>query len=329
MSFIASALFLFASVSLAAQPRTIIEFPNPTWLENLASTRNGTILTGTLGGAAAELHLVDPFAPINTSSANSTPIHTFPGVNSVFGIAEYETDIFAVITSNFSGTTGPVAGTYSVWSVDLSNIPYGVKTNKITDLPDAKLLNGMTTLNSHTVLLGDSFADHVLALHVKTGKYEVVLEDPSLAGNTSLPLGIGVNGLDIVDNNLYYSNFQLGVVGRVPVDRITGHATGAFTILATNQTAADDLAVTDDGTVFFGRLYPKTVVKISPDGTVATFVDGHKEGEAAVSGATSVALGRTTRDRGVAYLSTFGGYSGENGDGELLGGGKIVAIDLY
>jgi hypothetical protein len=333
MNFFTATILGFASLASATsqpKPRTIFEFSKGTWLENLASTRNGTILTGTLGGAAAELHLIDPFSSsLSTTSANSTIIQIIPNVNSILGIAEYETDIFAILASNYTSTAGIVAGSASIWSIDLRDIASGVKAKKITDLSDSKGPNGMATLNSGTVLIADSFADHIFKVDVHTGKSEIVLEDPSLVSNASLPLGIGANGLKVVNNNVYYTNLQLALVGRVPVDPTTGHATGAFTTLATNLTAVDDLAVTDDGVAFVARPYAKVIEKISLNGTVTHLADGHKKKQSAVSGATSVVLGRTSRDRGVVYIATMGGKTGENGDGELLGGAKIVAIDMY
>lgn len=89
------------SVSLGATVRTIHEFPNPTWVENIASTRNGSILAGVIGSAPAQLHIIDPFS----NTTDSTLLHEFAYSNSIFGITEYETDVFAVAAGNFSAKT--------------------------------------------------------------------------------------------------------------------------------------------------------------------------------------------------------------------------------
>ena len=89
------------SVSFGATVRTVHQFPNPTWVENIASTRNGSILAGLLGSAPAQLHIIDPFS----NTTDSTLLHEFAYSNSIFGITEYDTDIFAVAAGNFSAKT--------------------------------------------------------------------------------------------------------------------------------------------------------------------------------------------------------------------------------
>jgi hypothetical protein len=145
--------FLYASnASAMSIPRVVHEFPNPTWLENMAATRNGSLLTGVLSETAA-LHLIDPFAspssPRNGTYGNvgnvDTLLHTFPSANSVFGISELEPDVFAVATGYYSATTGPTLNSSSLWSIDLSPLSSALPpvVKKIVDLKDAKVANGI------------------------------------------------------------------------------------------------------------------------------------------------------------------------------------------
>lgn len=265
-----------------------------------------------------ELHLVNP-----SSSANPLPtdtlVYSFPGVDSVFGITEFSPDVFAVAVGKYSAENGPTNGSWSVWSVELGSRHggSGKKVKKIADVKDAWMINGVAALNDHVVLLADSYAMNVIALDARTAKYDVVLQDPSMASNMSAYPPIGINGMKVVHDDLYFTNSQLGTINRVRLNLDTGHAVGPFTVIASNVTVVDDLAVTEKGDVYVGRPLDNEVVKVGRDGSVVKVAD--------VKGATAASLGRTSRDRGVVYVSTMGGIKEGGGFEE---GGKIVALDL-
>jgi hypothetical protein len=107
------------SVSLGATVRTIHEFPNPTWVENIASTRNGSILAGVIGSAPAQLHIIDA----SSNTTDSTLLHEFAYSNSIFGITEYETDVFAVAAGNFSAKTSNGENFSDIKSIEPHLIP--------------------------------------------------------------------------------------------------------------------------------------------------------------------------------------------------------------
>jgi hypothetical protein len=321
--------FLYASnASALSDPRIVHEFPNPTWLENIAATRNGSLLTGVLGATAA-LHLIDPFASApptaNTTYGNKgqvdTLIHTFENADSVFGISELSPDVFAVATGYYSATTGPTQGSSSLWTVDLAPLSSALPptVRKIADLKDAKVVNGIAALNANTVLLADSFGGTVLSVDVTTGEARVVSEDASLAPDFNASLPIGVNGMKVVGGYLYYTNTQTGVF-RVRVDALSGVPTSSYERLATIDTA-DDVAVTDDGTVFVARPFAGLVERLNRDGSVAVAGDG-----GVLGGVTGVTLGRTWRDRNVVYACSFGGYTEDMK--AHRSGGRIVAFEM-
>ncbi|KAJ4297639.1 hypothetical protein N0V90_005533 [Kalmusia sp. IMI 367209] len=301
-------------------PRTVFQFPKPTWLENIATTRSGHLLTGVLGSAPATLHVVDPVAP-----TNDTLLHSFQGVDSVFGISEYAPDHFAVATGNYSPATGATKGTYAVWSVDVSQVngTRGSKVEKIADLDEMEVINGLAALNEKSVLLADSFAGVVVRLDVKNGHYETVINHTS----TAFAKPLGVNGLKVLHTTnpptLFYTNSQLNATFSAPINAHTGRLAGPVTTLAENRPVPDDIAVTDDGTAFFAQPYQGTLTRVRK-GVEAVIVAG-AEGSSVLAGATSVTLGRSYKDRGVVYAATMGGFAA---DGSYAEGGKIVAVDL-
>ena len=98
----------------APTPRTSISletvglFPNGTWVENAAVRANGQLLV-TLG-SSPEVYQVDPF-----SAQPPKLIQIIPGVTGLLGIAEVETDVFAVVAGNLSVTTIiSTTGTYNL-----------------------------------------------------------------------------------------------------------------------------------------------------------------------------------------------------------------------
>ncbi|KAF2446898.1 hypothetical protein P171DRAFT_429843 [Karstenula rhodostoma CBS 690.94] len=137
----------FTDISLAASVRPIHRFPNPTWVENIASTRNGLLLVGILGQAPAQLHILDPFS----HATQDTLLHTFTPSNSIFGITEYETDVFAVAAGNSSSTTANGTSDANISTLDLrrGTTKSSIKVRKLAHLPDAQT-NRRSVVQGHT-----------------------------------------------------------------------------------------------------------------------------------------------------------------------------------
>jgi hypothetical protein len=283
-----------AAISTAAQVSTVYQFPNGTWLENLAITRNNSILVSLIG--KPEVHIVHP----DTSTQNL--VASFPSANSVLGIAELSCDIFAVAVGSLNPNNTPIVGSFAIYSIDLSRDELQVE--KIVDLEKMSMVNGMGVLNRHTLLLADSWAGHIVKLDVRTKQYSIAFNAPNLAANFSSPQvpPLGVNGLRIHNNAIYYSNNVQSILGIIKPG-------AQFTEIAAGETVGgpDDLAVLRDGSVLLARPAADRVVRVRLDGSV-----GEQVG---VNGPTSVVL---TRERNVVFGSTsglMGGVPREGGKG--------------
>lgn len=79
--------------------RLLYEFPYNTYLENIAVRPNGQFLITPL--SLPQLWLVEPDLP-----GEAFIVCEFPEVLGLSGIVEYQPDIFAVLTGNFSFSTG-------------------------------------------------------------------------------------------------------------------------------------------------------------------------------------------------------------------------------
>ncbi|EKG17502.1 Six-bladed beta-propeller TolB-like protein [Macrophomina phaseolina MS6] len=302
--------------------RTVFEFANGTWVENLAVRRNGNLLVTLID--RPELYQVDPFN--NTSIL----IHRFEDddVVSLLGISEVSDDVFAIIAGNFSiENHSSEAKSYSIWQADFNQGGKCERTSEVEPIPQAEFLNGMTTLSypNDTLLIADSGLGLVWRLNVRTREYEVVLEDETMKPVAGSIIALGINGIHVLGDYVYYVNAFQDLLCRVQIDTATGKAIGPYEIIS-RDVPGDDFTITPDGTSFVAENFENTVDKVYLNGT-RQFVAGGQN-STLIPGPTSAAFGRTVSDRGTLYVTTAGGQ-GDPVNGYYTEGGKVVAIEIY
>ncbi|KAF4624003.1 hypothetical protein G7Y89_g14172 [Cudoniella acicularis] len=310
--------------------RIIFQFPNGTGrLENIAVRQNGNLLLDVI--SAPEVRQLNPFNP-----TEALLVHSFPGVQGMFGIVEFEPDVFAVIGGNFSlDTITTVPHSYSLWKVDMrpfksdenGNIESPAAVTKIASIPEGLLLNGATILEpgSPYVLLADSGAGTVFRVNVHTGEYKVVLSDETMT--TGPGLAIGINGIHIFDSVLYYTNTNRKLFAKVPINLSgpdAGTATGAYEIVANNG-YGDDFTFDAEGNAYVATNLDFSIQKITLPGNFSTIAGGADS--VALEGDSAAKFGRTAKDRNILYVCTSGGLAGTVAD-TYRTGGKVVAIDV-
>jgi hypothetical protein len=300
--------------------RTVYQFPNLTWIENIAVRSDGQLLVTKL--TSPELHLVNPF----TTYQGETLIARFPFALGALGIAEIEHDVFAVITGNFSiASIRATVGSFSVWKVDLRRSPTAPTITKITDVAQGALLNGMTAMRSHgrttDVLISDSVLGVVFRVDVLSGEYAVVLDDALMK---YIPGGVpvGINGLHVRDKVLYFINSSQGLFAKVPI-HTNGTAAGDFVVVARNG-PGDDFTLDKHGNAFVAQNTGDALQLITPAGDVKVLAGSVNE--TVLEGDTAAQFGRTPLDRDILYVTTNGGMIGLV-PGTQIEGGKIVAVD--
>ena len=176
------------SVPIAYPSRSVADFPVGTWAENLAVRSNGQILVNLLN--TPQTYQVDPLSLQSPILVNQFP--NPDGSDGLLGITEVQQDVFYVVRANFSVATGKAyPGTSSIWQIDMNpfkisengTIISPAKTQKIVDIPETQLLNGLTTLETaqHTILMADSNLGGVWKLNVSTRQYELIIKDPLMA----------------------------------------------------------------------------------------------------------------------------------------------------
>ena len=185
--------------------------------ENLAIRSNDQILA-TIAFPEPLLFYIDPL-----SIRPGIVLHNFTSLKNTLGIAELAPDMFYM-----SGADADTAS-YSIYSIDmrhaliLSNgtIFTPPVIHKVGSIPSAIAVNGMTYINSGDdfVLCSDSLVGGVWKFNVNTGKSDLIIQDPSMAGppNMTQYAGFGINGLRVQNHTLYYCNSGAQSFYKMPV----------------------------------------------------------------------------------------------------------------
>ncbi|KAE8162270.1 hypothetical protein BDV40DRAFT_312547 [Aspergillus tamarii] len=306
--FISFSIYLYFALavptSLLPRLRDVYQFPNGTWLENIAVRSNGNVLVTAFN--KAQLWEINPFN--ETISRHARVIHQFQYPGTLTGVTEIDQDVFVAIASN------------SLWKVDLRMTEPVVKSINIT-IP-AGTLNGMAALNDSSLAISDSSLGLIWRVDIERATYGIMIRDNTTATSTALGPSLGVNGIRVLDGYLYYVNSPQRSLYRVRLD-------GSGRTIAQPETIAqgvlaDDFAVTSSGAYLAG-LTDNVITKVSPNGKAHVVAGG--KNSTVVMTATSAAVGRTTRDGNVLYITT-GGETQEPVDNTDHKGGKVVALKI-
>jgi hypothetical protein len=317
------------------QPTSYIvhQFPNPTWVENIAVRQSGELLVTLL--TTPDLYLIDPLLAIAdpNSSKNPTLVHSFAPFTSVLGITEVEPDHFYVIAGNASASPDFSPGSYSVVSVDLTSYDAahgtGVVTQEVAKFPEAGVLNGMTTLDASKGLLiiADSTEGAVYVLDVNNGDSSTLLQEPE----TAVPPGgeVGVNGLKVlpIDGTdtvyVYFDNTSASLLCRVPICLSTLEKTGPVETLQSGYSADDFALDLIEGVVYMADGNTNSINRVPLAGGQVTPVLGGVN-DTLIEGPTSVAVGKGATDEIVKYITTDGGLLAPINN--FTEGGRVVAM---
>lgn len=301
--------------------RPIYEFPNGTWIENLAVRSNGQLLVTLI--TSPEVYLIDPFNP---GSAPKLVAH-FSDSLGVTGITEFEDDVFAVARQNLSiDPMSYAAGSSFVSKIDFRN-QYEPQTTTIAHFPQAKVLNGMTTAEpgSKFLLVADSVAGVVWRLNTETSHIDCVLN--TTATRPTLPFdqaGLGVNGVHTRHGQLYFTNTNRGFY-RVPIHP-DGTKAGSIVEIASFP-AGDDFALGPSGTAYVARGAVDKIEQIAASGAFTALKYNNKNAPELIEGSTAMSFGRTKHDKQTLYVTTNGGLTGLV-KGTSIQGGRVLAIGL-
>ncbi|KAK2684497.1 hypothetical protein QWA68_016520 [Fusarium oxysporum] len=320
LSLALSAATGMASPVKAPTTRELFHFPNATFIENIAVRPNGHLLLNTFDNG--RMYTIDPSAPHITPQVAAQ----LPDVASLTGITEIAPDVFAVSGGNPVGSYSFQEGSLKVFVVDFvkGKKSHGKQTpvvKKIADVPNTEILNGMTHLpkHPHIILTADSVQGRIFRVDTKTGAVDIAFGDQKLAAGKDSSPPLGVNGIKIYDDYMYFTNSAQQFFGRIKITAKGDRAGDIEEIVtvADRSMAYDDFAMARDGTAYVGT-HPSYLSKITPDGKQTILVGA--DNREILFAPTSAAL---SRDERKAYVitegaSTMGGVNG----------GQVVEVTL-
>ena len=313
--------------------KVLHQFPAGTWLGSLAVWGNGKILTTAL--TSPELFQVD-----NQGKEPVKLVHTFPDATGCTGIVGIGRDVFYVIAGKLSlSGFSTVPGSWSVYRVDVrhhhrhTTKPKPAQVSVVANFPEAILLNGITVLSRYrkSLLISDSAAGVVYRLDAKTGKVFNVLDDPLMKPN-STAFGIGINGLKVVGDVLFFTNSNRKILARIPIEK--EGTSRHFATLVANIDGPDDFVFTEAQDILVAQNGADRLGRVTGD-TVTTLAGGSTDGtESQLFGPTAVQFGRvkpwigsSKADWMNVYISTNGGTE-QYLTGNVTRGGTISVVDV-
>ncbi|KAF4493499.1 hypothetical protein FAGAP_10381 [Fusarium agapanthi] len=287
--------------------REIVEIPGVR-IENVASRSNGDLLLSTMG--EAKLYSVNPYK----SPFKPEVIAQIEGVNSLFGITEIGNDVFALAAGNDTGQK------FQNNSMKLSLLKFNNSQLSVdTVFEESKYgpVNGIVALpyHKHIILGADSVRGEILHIDTTTGKIRVAIQNKELTPSVDGSYGLGVNGIKIYQNHLYFTNTDRQTFGRMKIDKL-GNKVGDVEILYRlekgSSSIPDDFAMDKNGNVYVGFWQDK-LIKITPDGKALILSEG------LLAGPTSVTLSKDGK-------SVFVVTAGMNNDN--VSGGQVVQVRI-
>ena len=193
--------------------------------ENIAFRSNGQLLA-TVAFHEGLLFYIDPLM-----IRPGIVLHNFTSLSGTIGITELAPDMFYV-----SGIVPTANGSplYNIYSVDMRGflvLPDGtiVTPPIIKEVGTvAGELNGMTYLSrkDNFILSADSSLGGVWRIFVDSGKSDLVIKDPTMAGppNQTQFAGLGINGLRTQNRTLFYCNSGAQTFYKMPVSLLISSA---------------------------------------------------------------------------------------------------------
>ncbi|MFE9854891.1 SMP-30/gluconolactonase/LRE family protein [Streptomyces sp. NPDC005780] len=192
---------------------------------------------------------------------------------------------FALTTGIVRAADGTVYVLYATGTSDLTGLwrlRPGQEPRRIAALPADGLPNGLALdERSRRLYITDSVLGTVWTVPTSGGTPTAWSTAPELA-----PTGfLGANGAKVHNGALWVSNLDRGTLLRIPVR--PGNRAGAPQVRASGLVGIDDFAFTGRGNQVLAALNgPNQVVRIRPDGTGTTVLDGAD----GLQGPTSIAL---------------------------------------
>ncbi|KAH6984473.1 hypothetical protein BKA56DRAFT_670983 [Ilyonectria sp. MPI-CAGE-AT-0026] len=316
--------------------RLLHQWHNGWWTENIAVRPNGNLLISTSTLSATVWQVKEPWK----ENPETVLVYNFDEwADRLIGIGQTTPDTFVVVGSRFYNP-GPFSShvdrTFCAMELDFSKNKDKPEARLIAWFPDAILLQGVAALpwKPTTVLISDQYVlrgryeqvdwkpsrGQIWRLDMLTGEKEVVMGNYTAMDTTYLRgPGVGINGINIRGNTLFWVNQDTGGVYSFEIDE-AGHPVPRDAepkVLADVDTSWNDFDIgPGDVDTIWATSFFHTVMAISPNNGTAVPIGGRGTTDPeAYAGPTSAAFGKTKHDSHILYVvgnmeKTYDHFSG-------------------
>ena len=313
-----------------AKLSTVAEFPQGTFLENLAVRSDNSLLVTSLKGR--QLWLV----PSTKAGEQASPELLFTFDKSPMSMVEPEPDVFYLCT-----TDGYKTHASSLYRIDLRNWARAKEIHPeqvITFPPAVRALNGSCLIGPRTILVADCFASLIwrvdLAEDGRSAAASVWLKHYSMLYHPGemKPEQPGINGVRFAEKTsyLYYTATTLRLFMRVRVDRETLAPAGVPEYLGGGK-MMDDFCLDEDRGVAYVTTHRENTIDrmpLVPDALEPVVSVVGEPFDQELVGPSSGAWGRAAGEYGkVAFFTTDGGTTSPPPDG-ILRKAKILRVEF-
>lgn len=323
--------------------RTIHQFTNPTYPNDLVILSNGDMVVSSVWPNASVFYI-----SVQTSPATASLIHTFDDLNAATSIIEMQEGVLALVGGNQTRLGFGIVDTFSIYEVDLRHyVPReahadgnelelraapdnGAKISEILHIPGSGYIIGMEQAPSSptTLLLADTILGCVWRVDTVTRKYEMVIQTDKMRGPKWAPIEFGIDGLHVHKGFLYWNIAYISTIYRVAITDNGYIPEGAEIeeVAATRTLYMDNFAIGPNGgdTIWAATNADNRLIAITPDGK--TTVVAGEPNQMTLAGAVTGKFGRREGDSEILYVAT-GGALVIPVNGTVSEGGKVVAVD--
>jgi hypothetical protein len=313
-----------------AKLSTVAEFPQGTFLENLAVRSDNSLLVTSLKGR--QLWLV----PSTKAGQQASPelLSTFD--KSPMSMVEPEPDVFYLCT-----TDGYKTHASSLYRIDLRNWARAkeIHPEQVLTFPRAvRALNGSCLIGPRTILVADCFASLIwrvdLAEDGRSAAASVWLKHYSMLYHPGemKPEQPGINGVRFAEKTsyLYYTATTLRLFMRVRVDRETLAPADVPEYLGGGK-MMDDFCLDEDRGVAYVTTHRENTIDrmpLIPDALEPVVSVAGEPFDQELVGPSSGAWGRAAGEYGtVAFFTTDSGTTSPPPDG-ILRKAKILRVEF-
>lgn len=310
--------------SPAATPKLVYRFPPAVRLENIASLPNSTLVV--CDALSATLYALNPLVP----KPSPYFVHHFTNSTGIWGIASLESTSLLVTGNDFFPANYTVApGSNKIYRINLDREGH-VGSVQTFPVPKAGWLNGITVVPEapHYVLAADCFLGAIVRIDTRTGDVTTVSTDLLLGQTSSADsLPIGVNGVHVRNNFVYFTNSFQRLYGRLAItkDGLSAGKPAEIVAYPPDGATFDDFAIQGDGTAFVMTLGAVNGIDAIRANGNSTMVAQWPFESTNISQVTSAVVDTSAANRRVLYFATAGQYYGSN---ETISGGEVFSLAL-